>query len=78
MYALAGFDRDGAALDFVVTADPAIMAHQPRSLGHVRAAAAPCCAQRPGKRSEKHEELASAQRVLIHGAAGGVGHLAVH
>ena len=76
VYALTGFDRDGAAADFVVL--PAVfMAPKPRSLDHVEAAALPLAALSAWQALFDHGELASGQRVLIHGAAGGVGHLAV-
>jgi NADPH:quinone reductase-like Zn-dependent oxidoreductase len=43
VYALTGFDHDGAAADFVVL--PAVfMAPKPRSLDHVEAAALPLAA----------------------------------
>jgi NADPH:quinone reductase-like Zn-dependent oxidoreductase len=53
------------------------MAPKPRSLDHVQAAALPLAALSAWQALFDHGELASGQRVLIHGAAGGVGHLAV-
>ena len=76
VYALTGFDRDGAAADFVVL-PTAFMAPKPRSLDHVQAAALPLAALSAWQGLFDHGELAAGQRVLIHGAAGGVGHLAV-
>jgi NADPH:quinone reductase-like Zn-dependent oxidoreductase len=76
VYALTGFDRDGAAADFVVL-PIAFMAPKPRSLDHVHAAALPLAALSAWQALFDHGQLASGQRVLIHGAAGGVGHLAV-
>jgi NADPH:quinone reductase-like Zn-dependent oxidoreductase len=76
VYALTGFDRDGAAADFVVL-PTVFMAPKPRSLDHVQAAALPLAALSAWQALFDHGELASGQRVLIHGAAGGVGHLAV-
>jgi NADPH:quinone reductase-like Zn-dependent oxidoreductase len=76
VYALTGFDRDGAAADFVVL--PTVcMAPKPRSLDHVQAAALPLAALSAWQGLFDHGQLAPRQRVLIHGAAGAVGHLAV-
>lgn len=76
VYALTGFDRDGAAADFVAL--PTVyMAPKPRSLNHVQAAALPLAALSAWQALFDHGQLAPGQRVLIHGAAGGVGHLAV-
>jgi NADPH:quinone reductase-like Zn-dependent oxidoreductase len=76
VYALTGFDRDGAAADFIVL--PAtFMAPKPRALDHVHAAALPLAALSAWQALFDHGRLAAGQRVLIHGAAGGVGHLAV-
>ena len=76
VYALTGFDRDGAAADFVVL-PTAFMAPKPRSLDHVEAAALPLAALSAWQALFDHGALASGQRVVIHGAAGGVGQLAV-
>jgi NADPH:quinone reductase-like Zn-dependent oxidoreductase len=76
VYALTGFDRDGAAADFVVL-PTVFMAPKPRSLDHVQAAALPLAALSAWQGLFDHGQLAPGQRVLIHGAAGGVGHLAV-
>jgi NADPH:quinone reductase-like Zn-dependent oxidoreductase len=76
VYGLTGFDRDGAAADFVVL-PTVFMAPKPRSLDHVQAAALPLAALSAWQGLFDHGQLAPGQRVLIHGAAGGVGHLAV-
>jgi NADPH:quinone reductase-like Zn-dependent oxidoreductase len=75
VYALAPFDRDGAAAEFAVV--PAVhLAAKPRSLGHVEAAAVPLAGLSAWQGLFVHGGLGAGQRVLIHGAAGGVGHLA--
>jgi NADPH:quinone reductase-like Zn-dependent oxidoreductase len=76
VYALSGFDRDGAAADFIVLPTE-FMAPKPRSLDHVQAAALPLAALSAWQALFDHGKLAPGHRVLIHGAAGGVGHLAV-
>jgi len=75
-YALTGFDRDGAAAEYALV--PAcFLAPKPRSLGHVESAALPLAALSAWQGLFEHGRLEAGQRVLIHGAAGGVGHLAV-
>jgi NADPH:quinone reductase-like Zn-dependent oxidoreductase len=76
VYALTGFDRDGAAADYAIV-PAAFLAPKPRTLGHVESAAIPLAALSAWQRLFDHGELAEGQRVLIHGAAGGVGHFAV-
>lgn len=76
VYALAGFDRDGAAADFVVV--PAtVLAPKPASLDHNQSAALPLAALTAWQGLFDHGHLERGQRVLILGAAGGVGHLAI-
>jgi NADPH:quinone reductase-like Zn-dependent oxidoreductase len=75
VFALTPFDRDGAAADYAVV--PAeIVAPKPGSLGYVEAAAIPLPGLTAWQGLFEHGRLQSGQRVLIHGAAGGVGHLA--
>jgi NADPH:quinone reductase-like Zn-dependent oxidoreductase len=75
VYALTPFDRDGAAAEFVAV--PATMlAPKPRSLDHVHAAAVPLAALSAWQGLFDHGELQASQRVLIHGATGGVGQFA--
>jgi NADPH:quinone reductase-like Zn-dependent oxidoreductase len=76
VYALTGFDRDGAAADYAIV-PAAFLAPKPRTLGHVESAAIPLAALSAWQGLFDHGELAEGQRVLIHGAAGGVGHFAV-
>jgi NADPH:quinone reductase-like Zn-dependent oxidoreductase len=75
VYALTPFDRDGAAAEFVAV--PAtLLAPKPRSLDHVHAAAVPLAALSAWQGLFDHGELQASQRVLIHGATGGVGQFA--
>jgi NADPH:quinone reductase-like Zn-dependent oxidoreductase len=76
VYALAGFDRDGAAADYTVV-PAAVLAPKPRTLGHVEGAAIPLAALSAWQGLFDHGQLAEGQRVLVHGAAGGVGGFAV-
>jgi NADPH:quinone reductase-like Zn-dependent oxidoreductase len=76
VFALTGFDRDGAAADYALF--PAgVLAPRPHSLGHVESAALPLAALSAWQGLFEHGRLESRQRVLIHGATGGVGHFAV-
>lgn len=75
VYALAGFDHDGAAADYVAV-DAGVLAPKPSSLDHVQSAALPLAALSAWQGLFDHGHLEEGQRVLIHGAGGGVGHLA--
>jgi NADPH:quinone reductase-like Zn-dependent oxidoreductase len=76
VYALLPFDRDGAAAEYVAT--PAdLLAPKPRTLDHIESASVPLAALSAWQALFDHGRLESGQRVLIVGAAGGVGHLAV-
>jgi NADPH:quinone reductase-like Zn-dependent oxidoreductase len=75
VFALTGFDRDGAAAEFVAV--PArYVAPRPATLSDVEAAAVPLPGLTAWQGLLQHGRLEAGQRVLIHGAAGGVGHLA--
>ena len=76
VYALTSFDRDGVAADYAVV-DAGLLAPKPRSLGHAEAAALPLAGLSAWQGLFDHGRLAEGERVLVHGAAGGVGHLAV-
>jgi len=72
VYALTEFDRDGVAAEYAAV--PAnLLAPKPRSLDHVESAAIPLPALSAWQGLFDHGGLAEGQRVLIHGAAGGVG-----
>lgn len=75
VFALTGFDRDGAAAEYAAV--PArYLAPRPATLGDIEAAAVPLAGLTAWQGLFEHGRLEAGQRVLIHGAAGGVGHLA--
>lgn len=76
VYGLLNFWRDGAAAEYVV-ARAADLAPKPASLDHVQAAAVPLSGLTAWQALFDHAGLEAGQRVLIHGAAGGVGTYAV-
>jgi NADPH:quinone reductase-like Zn-dependent oxidoreductase len=76
VYALAGFDRDGAAAEYAVVPRQ-FLASKPQTLGHVESAAIPLAGLSAWQGLFDHGHLTEGQRVLIHGAAGGVGGFAV-
>ncbi|MGH3010589.1 MAG: NADP-dependent oxidoreductase [Gaiellaceae bacterium] len=76
VYALADFERDGAAADYAVVA-AGLLAPKPQALTHVESAAVPLPALSAWQGLFDHGELTVGERVLIHGAAGGVGSFAV-
>jgi NADPH:quinone reductase-like Zn-dependent oxidoreductase len=76
VFALTPFDRDGVAADFAVV--PAeVLAARPRSLSRAESAAVPLPTLTAWQGLFDHGRLAAGERVLIHGAAGAVGGLAV-
>ena len=76
VFALTPFDRDGVAAEYAtVPAD--VLAPRPRTIDHVESAAIPMGALTAWQGLFVHGRLGADQRVLILGAAGGVGHLAV-
>jgi NADPH:quinone reductase-like Zn-dependent oxidoreductase len=75
VFALTPFDRDGVAAEFAVV-PAALLAPKPRGLSHVESAALPLAGLTAWQGLFVHGELQPNQRVLILGAAGGVGHLA--
>ena len=76
VYGLPDFGGDGAAADYAVIRVQAL-APKPRSIDHVGAAAMPLSALTAWQALRVHGAIASGQRVLIHGGAGGVGSYAV-
>lgn len=72
VFALTAFDRDGVAAEHAIV-PAALLAPKPRSLSHVEAAAVPMPALTAWQGLFEHGRLATGQRVLIHGATGGVG-----
>lgn len=76
VYALTPFDRDGVAAEYaVVPAD--VLAPKPLRLSHVEAAALPMGGLTAWQALFVHGRLARDERVLVTGASGGVGHIAV-
>lgn len=69
---LVGFDRPGAAAEYV-TVPAADVAPKPPSLDHPQAAAIPLGALTAWQALHEHARMQSGQHVLVHGGAGGVG-----
>jgi NADPH:quinone reductase-like Zn-dependent oxidoreductase len=76
VYGLVGFDRPGAAAEYV-TARAADLAPKPASVDHSAAAAVPLGALTAWQALHQHARLRPGQHVLVHGGAGGVGGYAV-
>lgn len=76
VFALTPFDRDGAAADYAV-ADANLLIAKPARLDDVASAAIPLAALSAWQGLFVHGRLKKGERVLILGAGGGVGHLAV-
>jgi NADPH:quinone reductase-like Zn-dependent oxidoreductase len=76
VYGLIDFFRDGGAAEYVAVRATEL-APKPRSLDHASAAATPLSALTAWQALFDHARLTPGQRVLIHGAAGGVGSFAV-
>jgi NADPH:quinone reductase-like Zn-dependent oxidoreductase len=75
VWALTGFDRDGGAAEYALV-PVAFLAPKPRTLGHVASAATPLAGLTAWQGLFEHGRLRAGERVLIHGAAGGVGQFA--
>lgn len=76
IYALTSFFRNGTAAEFVAV-KAADLAPKPATLNAYQAAAVPLAALTAWQALFDQGNLVSGQRVLIHGAAGGVGSFAV-
>jgi NADPH:quinone reductase-like Zn-dependent oxidoreductase len=76
VYALTPFDRDGVAAEYAVVPE-AVLAPKPSRPSHVEAAALPMGALTAWQALFVHGRLSRGERVLITGASGGVGHIAV-
>jgi NADPH:quinone reductase-like Zn-dependent oxidoreductase len=76
VYGLIGFDRDGAAADYV-TVPATTLAARPGSVTDVEAATLPLAALTAWQALVDHAGLLSGERVLVQGGAGGVGVYAV-
>lgn len=77
VYGMPWFPREAGAYAEYVTAPSRQFARKPRRIGHVEAAALPLAALTAWQALVDTADVHSGQRVLIHAAAGGVGHLAV-
>lgn len=75
VFALTPFDRDGVAAEHAVV-PAAFLAPKPVGLSHIESAALPLAGLTAWQGLFVHGELQPTQRILILGAAGGVGHLA--
>jgi NADPH:quinone reductase-like Zn-dependent oxidoreductase len=75
VYALTPFDRDGVAATYAAV-PASVLAAKPSTLDHVESAAIPLAALSAWQGLFDHGRLQDGQRVLITGAAGGVGHFA--
>lgn len=69
--------RKGGAYAEYVAAPAKNFAHKPRSLSHIEAAALPVVSLTAWQALLGTVDLSAGQKVLIHAAAGGVGHIAV-
>ncbi len=76
IYGLSSFWRNGSAAEYVAVA-ASDLAPKPKSLDFEQAATVPLAGLTAWQALFDHGKLAANQRVLIHGAAGGVGTFAV-
>lgn len=76
VYGLNDWFADGAEAEYCITRT-AYLAPKPRSVDHVQAAGVPISGLTAWQALFDHGRLRTGQRVLIHGAAGGVGGFAV-
>lgn len=76
VFALTAFDRDGSEAEYML-ALPDELAPKPRSIDFVHAAAIPLSALTAWQALFEHANLVAGQTILIHGASGGVGVMAV-
>jgi len=76
VYGMLDFERDGAYAEYA-TARTLTLALKPNSIDHTQAAAVPLASLTAWQSLFEVGGLQSGQTVLIHGAAGGVGHFAV-
>jgi len=76
VYARAGVTRDGSYAEYVAV-PVSDVARKPKSLDHVHSAALPHVSLTAWQALFELADLTRGQTILIHGAAGGVGHIAV-
>ncbi|WP_404956240.1 NADP-dependent oxidoreductase [Streptomyces sp. 147326] len=77
VYGMPGFPRQAGGYAEYVAAPARHFARKPASLDHVQAAALPLAALTAWQALVDTAGVTAGQRVLVHAAAGGVGHLAV-
>jgi len=75
VFALLGDDR-GAYAEYVAT-KASLLAAKPKNLDHEKSAAVPLAAITAWQGMVDHGGMRGGERVLIHGGAGGVGHMAI-
>ncbi len=76
VFALTPFDRDGVAADYAVVPER-VLAPKPPGLSHLEAAALPMPGLTAWQGLVVHGRLQAGERVVVTGAGGGVGHVAV-
>jgi NADPH:quinone reductase-like Zn-dependent oxidoreductase len=76
VYCMLGYGRDGAEAEYGI-ALPSELTSRPHTLDDVQAAAVPLAALTAWQALFLHAQVVKGQRVLIHGASGGVGTYAV-
>jgi NADPH:quinone reductase-like Zn-dependent oxidoreductase len=77
VYGMPFFPRAASAYAALCVAPSRQLAHKPRSLDHVHAAALPLAGLTAWQSLVEVARVQAGQRVLIHAGGGGVGHLAV-
>lgn len=77
VFGMPNFPHQAGTHAEFVTAPSRHFARKPASLSHVEAAAIPLCGLTAWQALVDHAGLKAGQSVLIHAAAGGIGHLAV-
>lgn len=77
VYGMVRFPKNGATYAEYVSAPITHLAHKPRSVNHIQAAAIPMGSLTAWQALFEHGKLKAGQTVLITGASGGVGHFAV-
>jgi NADPH:quinone reductase-like Zn-dependent oxidoreductase len=77
VFGMPRFPRQAGAYAEYLTSPARQLARKPSNIGHVEAAAVPLGSLTAWQAIVETAKLEAGQRILIHGAAGGVGHLAV-
>jgi len=77
VFGCAGFNPHGGALADYLLADASLIAHKPKTLSFREAAALPLVSITAWEALFDRARIEKGQKVLIHGATGGVGHIAV-